>query len=123
MYLHKYYNTIFKGVHKLFIKMNSGDFIQVLSSIKMMNKNQLNLLFQEMEKQMNVDIPLVLSRDDIDNTLSENMKEPLTDDEWLKFQESMCDASTMLEIVDDFAELKYSVLSDIRPDWNDWNES
>lgn len=99
--------------------MNSGAFIQVLSSIQTMNQNQLNLLFQEMKKQMKVDVPMVVSKDEIDNILIENMKEPLNDDEWLQFQDALCDSSTMLEMVDEFTELKYSVLAEVRTDWNE----
>lgn len=99
--------------------MNSDTFAKVLSSVEEMNKEQLTKLFQKLEEYMGLSIPMIMSRDDIDDDLSEHKKEPLSDDEWLKLQNDICNSRSMNYVVDTYAETKYEVLDKIRPNWND----
>lgn len=102
--------------------MNSDTFAQFLSGIEEMNKKQLLQLFQKMEDHMGLAIPMILSRDSIDEDLREYNKEPLSDEEWLKLQNDVCYSRSMKYVVDGFVETKYEVLNEIRPNWNEEDE-
>ena len=105
--------------------MEANKFNDILSSVAEMNINQVDALFNKILDKKGILIVCASYREDFDNTLEDNGKDKLSDDEWNKFCDKMCpdynrSVDSMMNMNN---EIRNEVMDEIRPNWYNEEET
>ena len=104
--------------------MDPAAFEAIKSSLKEMNSEQLSTLFSAVADAKGIIVACAAYKEDFDDTLKENNKPPLTNDEWKLFREKLFEDDYVDSIRSRWWDARNGVMEEhVRNNWEDDEES